>query len=68
MIWTMTMKVITVMKLAKKVIKKMMINLMIEGYYRSVKLRAVYCQVNIFNFRKQFPNIERVKSLIVLKI
>ena len=31
MIWTMTMKVITVMKLAKKVIKKMMINLMIEG-------------------------------------
>ena len=36
MIWTMTMKVMTVStvtKLAKKVIKKMMINLMIEGNY-----------------------------------
>ena len=49
MIRTMAMKVITVMKLAKKVIKKMMINLMIEGNYRSVELRAVYCQVNTFN-------------------
>ena len=45
----MTMKVITVMKIAKKVIKKMMINLMIEGNYRAVKLRAIYCQFNTFN-------------------